>query len=257
MRNTTGLALVCTLLVGIALADDAKKDAPAHADWDALLARHVDQSGLVDYRVWKEKDTPALDAYLARLAAEDDSKLEKNAKIAFWLNAHNAVAIRAVLEFYPIGSIKEKVSHAPWGYNLWKEYKKKIAGRELSLESIVNDVLRKQGEPRVHFAISWVAKGSPVLRAEAYEAAKLDAQLDDQVAKFFADPKQFKLDKDDQEACVSEVVKWYSEDFGADETAQVKWFATHAKDEAQKKFLENPKTSFEWLDFDWDLNEKK
>ena len=253
MITRHGVALVVALSAGLALADDAKK--PAHEDFTALLARYVDAKGLVDYKTWKSKDVAALDAYLARLAAVDESKLEKNEKIALWLNAHNAITIRAVLEFHPISSIKDKVSHAPWGYNLWKEYKKKVAGRDLPLEEIVG-VLRKLGEPRVHFAISWAANGSPLLRSEAYEASKLDEQLEDQLQKFLADPKQFKLDPDDQEACVGEVIKWYAEDFGADETKQIAWLAGHVKDEATKKFLANPKTSFEWLDFDWSLNEK-
>ncbi len=260
-RHGVALVVAFSFSAGFVLAQDAKK--PAHEDFSLLLGRYVDAKGLVDYKTWKAKDTAALDAYLARLATLDESKLEKNEKIALWLNAHNAITVRAVLEFHPIASIKDKVSHAPWGYNLWKEYKKaangwsgKIAGRDLSLDEIVNEVLRKLGEPRVHFAISWAANGSPLLRGEAYEASKLEEQLEDQVQKFLADPRQFKLDPDDQEACVGEVIKWYAEDFGADESKQIAWLATHVKDEATKKFLANPKTSFEWLDFDWSLNEK-
>jgi hypothetical protein len=215
----------------------------------------VNDKGEVDYKTWKAKDTAALDAYLTRLSTVDESKLGKNEQLALWIDAHNAITIRAVLELHPIASIKDKVSHTPWGYNVWKQYKKKVAGRELSLEEIVA-VVRKLGEPRVHFALCWAAKGSPVLRSEAYEADKLDAQLEDQVQKFLADPKQFKLDKDDQEACVGEIFKWYGEDFGDGEAKQLAWLAAHVKDEETKKFLLDPKSSFEWLDFDWTLNEK-
>jgi hypothetical protein len=249
------LPMFVAVLAGVALAQD-KKPAPAHADFDALLKRYVNDKGDVDYKTWKAKDTGALDAYLERLAATDESKLSKDEKTAFWLDAHNAVTIRAVLEFHPISSVKDKVSHSPWGYNLWKEYKKRLAGQQLSLEQIVNEKLRKLGEPRVHFAACWAAKGSPLLRREAYEAAQLDAQLEDQVQRFLGSTTYFKLDTPDQEACVCEIFKWYGEDFGDGESKQLAWLAAHVTYPDTKKYLLNPKTSFEWIDFDWALNER-
>jgi hypothetical protein len=255
MRLTPLIAgTVVALLLGAAAVADEKK--AQHAEFDALLKRYVDANGLVDYKKWKANDTAALDAYLKGLATIEESKLSQDERIAFWLNAHNAMTVRAVLEFHPISSVKDKVSHVPFGYNLWKEWKRTIAGSELCLDDLVNKKLRKLGEPRVHFAIAWAAKGSPILRSEAYEAASLDAQLEDQVQKFLADAKNFKLDRDDQEVCINEVFKWFGEDFGADEQKQLAWLAKKIKDDKTKEYCKNPKTSFEWIDFDWALNEK-
>jgi len=53
-------------------------------------------------------------------------------------------------------------------------------GRTLTLNDLEHKILRVQYvEPRIHFALARAARGCPPLRSEAYEADRLDAQLDD------------------------------------------------------------------------------
>jgi hypothetical protein len=250
------------LLIALARPAPAQQQGPAsvdHSAWTKLLKRYVDDHGLVDYKTWKANDVPAVDAYLSQLAAvKNETDLPKNERLALWINAYNAITIRAILEFHPVKSIKDKVSF--FGYSVWKDYKKTIAGREVYLDQIENELLRKMGEPRIHFAINCASKGCPVLRQEAYDGATLDAQLEDQVQRFLANPEKFRADTSpantDKDVYVSLILKWFKEDFGGSTEARLHWLAEHVKDEATKKLLLDKDADLEFLDYDWNLNEK-
>ncbi len=57
----------------------------------------------------------------------------------------------------------------------------------MKLDEVEHDILRKDfNDPRIHFAIVCASMSCPKLRNEAYEADKLDAQLDDQAKSFLS-----------------------------------------------------------------------
>ena len=70
-----------------------------HSTWSALLAKYVDARGNVDYAGWKasKADAQALDDYLGSLSRASLSvRSSREAKMAFWINAYNAVTIRGI-----------------------------------------------------------------------------------------------------------------------------------------------------------------
>ena len=70
----------------------------------------------------------------------------------------------------------------PWDKNF------KIGNDKFSLNDIEHKTLRKKfTEPRMHFALNCASMSCPKLRNEAYEADKLDKQLDDQARAFLSD----------------------------------------------------------------------
>jgi hypothetical protein len=247
VKTTAALAFACVLFLAL----------PARADddaWTRLLKRHVDDQGLVDYKGWKASadDRKALDAVVASWTDVDEAKLSRDEKLALFVNAYNAITIQAMVEFYPLASIKDKVSVI--GFNVWKDYKRKIAGQERSLDQIEHEVLRKMGEPRIHFAINCASLGCPVLRDEAYTAARIDEQLEDQVHRFLANPSKLKIEG--SVVRLNMILKWFGDDFGGSDGAKLAWLAKHATDPATKKALVGNVT-IEYLDYDWSLNEKK
>lgn len=126
-----------------------------HTTWSVLLARYVDSDGRVDYRRWKANanDMRLLDAYLIRLSSGDpQSDSTREARLAFWINAYNAVTVRGILREYPTTSIRNHTAKL-WGYNIWKHLQLYVGGRAYSLDQIEHDVLRNMQEPRIHFAI--------------------------------------------------------------------------------------------------------
>jgi len=187
MNRTCAAAIVAcaALTVTLARADDGRKI--DHSDYDALLKKYVDDKGLVDYKTWKAKDVAGLDAYLKKLAdTKDEDKLSKNERLAFLINAYNAITIKSVLDRYPTDTIKDKI---------WKNQDWTVSGKKVSLDAIEHEMLRKMGEPRIHFAIVCASKGCPFLRASAFTGDKIDEQLEEQVVKAFQNPEKLKVDR--------------------------------------------------------------
>jgi hypothetical protein len=103
--------------------NDADRPALAgvdHAALDALLQKHVDEHGMVAYAAWKAngRDVQALDDYLARLSCVDLGKPTfQAARLAFWINAYNALTLKGILREYPTSSIRNHTARFG-GYNI-------------------------------------------------------------------------------------------------------------------------------------------
>jgi hypothetical protein len=184
---------------------------------DALLHRHVRPGvregialNLVDYAAWaRDPDHQrAVDA----LATFDPARLEtRPERLAFWVNAYNLLAIRVVIENGVTGSGSIKDAGNLF-FPVWKRDAGSVGGRAVSLDEVEHRILRPMGEPRVHFAIVCASLSCPDLRPEAYVPARLDAQLDDQVKGFLANPAKGMVG--DEAVRVSRIFDWFEADFG-------------------------------------------
>ncbi|KAF0124828.1 MAG: hypothetical protein FD189_2130 [Elusimicrobia bacterium] len=251
-----GLARI--LALSVFLAAPAAAFDGTHAPYAGVLKAHL-RGGLVDYKALKA--APAeLDAYLAALAAVKPAEYEAWAradKTAFWLNAYNAYTIKAILDHYPIkpnwrASLRYPGNSIRQIPGVWDKLNFKVMGRELTLDGMEHDILRKEfNEPRAHMALVCASLGCPVLRPQPYTGAALDAQLDDQTRRFLADPAKFRLDKEKGVAWFSPIFKWFAQDFRPSAAA---FMARHVSAE-DRAFLEAGKFKAKWLDYDWALNE--
>ncbi len=229
-----------------------------HAAWDALLKKYVDARGMVNYAAWKASaaDTKALDAYLNELSAVSFSTATPaKAKLAFWINAYNAITVRGILREYPTTSIRTHTAKV-FGYNIWKDLQIPIADQAYSLEQIEHEVLRKMGEPRIHFAIVCASIGCPPLRNEAYTAAKLDEQLTDNAHKFFAQRGKFQFDAQKKTVSLSPILSWFAEDFGDTQAKQLQRIAAYLPGAEAQRLAGSGVSSVSYLDYDWNLNDQ-
>ncbi|MCH8924406.1 MAG: DUF547 domain-containing protein [Planctomycetes bacterium] len=230
-----------------------------HGVWDGLLKKYVDQRGFVDYTAWKASaaDTDALKRYLATLSAADLTKdASREGRLAFWINAYNALTIHGILEKYPTNSIKDHVSRFG-GYNIWKDLLLTVGDKKYSLEGIEHEVLRKMGEPRIHFAIVCASIGCPRLLAEAYAPLKIEQQLDVNTRAFFADRAKFDYDAGSGTLHVSPILKWFAEDFGRDQAERLRTIAPYLPDQVSRELAAGGSARVKYLDYDWNLNDRK
>jgi hypothetical protein len=229
----------------------------SHEPWDRLLREYVDQAGMVDYAAWKNsrEDLASLDAYLNQLSAAaiaGDSPRE--AQLAFWINAYNAVTVKGILREYPTSSIRNHTARV-FGYNIWKDLQLQVGGKAYSLEAMEHEVLRPMGEPRIHFAIVCASRGCPRLLDEAYVADRLDEQLTGNARAFFADPTKFTVDARSGVVEVSPILKWFATDFGRDTHAQLQTIAPYLPD-AARQIVGRGGVRMLYLDYDWGINDK-
>lgn len=243
----------------------SRPDAPAparegrvdHSALDALLRKHVDERGLVDYAAWKASDRPALERYLAAMAAVKPGDLaQKQERLAYWINVYNALVLDGMLHFYPTKSVKDHVSHL-YGFNFWDDVRIEVEGKERALNAIEHEILRKMGEPRIHFAIVCASLGCPKLRNEAYTGARLEAQLEQSARDFFRDPQKFRIDVARGEVHLSSILKWFGEDFGGTDRSKLDFAARYVALDAERAFLKRDDLSIGYLDYDWGINDRK
>jgi hypothetical protein len=252
----THTILLSTLLtVSVFTVPTPNSPAPAmtvaavdHGAFDKLLKKHVNDNGRVNYKGFKA-DEKELGEYLAMLAKTTPSG--KNEEMAYWINAYNAYTIQLILNHYPVKSIKDigPKNQIPFVNTPWARKFFTINGNKMSLDNIEHGILRKKyDDARVHFALVCASISCPRLRNEAYTAAKLDAQLDDQGRDFLNDPTKNKPGKD--AAQLSSYFKWYSGDWKDNGQSVVKWVNRYANTKITDQ------TSISYLDYNWNLNEQ-
>ena len=227
-----------------------------HSVFDGLLKRHVDDTGLVNYKAWKGPDEEALRNYLKSIGKVDPNPLARSERLAFWINAYNALTIQGILEFYPVKSIKDKVNRI-LGFNIWDDYPTTVNGKAYSLNDIEHKVLRKMGEPRIHFAIVCASVGCPKLRNEAYTGVNLNPQLEDQAIYFFAQPRNLRIDRAGKSVYLSSILDWFAEDFGGSDRAKLDFSSKYLSEEKDGEFLRSGEPKVKYQDYDWSLNEQK
>lgn len=228
-----------------------------HSAFDKLLKKYVDDDGYVDYKRWKasKADRAALQSYLDQLSRGSRAQpATKDAKLAFWINAYNAVTIEGILREYPTTSIRNHTAKL-FGYNIWSDLPLRIGDGQFSLEQIEHKILRKMKEPRIHFAIVCASVGCPRLRNEAYTAKRIQQQLADNARDFFSRSSNFRAHPQQKRIEMSAILDWFGEDFGSTQAQRMKYLAPYLPAGAKSLALA-PSTTIEYIDYDWSLNDQ-
>ena len=242
------ILLFCFVLTGLVV-----HAGPAfEKDWSGLMQDNVSEGQrdgvplhLVDYQ--HIKSDPRFVRVIAELKTFDPNALHtKSEKLAFWINAYNIAAVKVVVENNPPKSIRDVGGLMS---SVWKKQAIIIGGKSFSLDQIENNKVRPMGDPRIHFAIVCASVSCPDLRAEAYSAELLDAQLDDQAAKFLQNEvKGFRIEGDKKIVSVSSIFKWFKKDFGG-EKGVLAFLSRHSGKEMSGY-------SIHYLPYNWNLNKK-
>ncbi len=232
-------------------------NAISHKNFDKLLKKYVDKDGFVNYGAWQKSttDRKALQDYLKQLSRASRTKsATKNARLVFWINAYNAVTIEGILQVHPTTSIRNHTAKL-FGYNIWKDLPLIVGRAQYSLHQIEHDILRKMGEPRIHFAIVCASIGCPRLRNEAYTTDKLQKQLADNTRDFFSRVQNFRADHRNRTIHVSAILDWFGDDFGA--TQAVRWtYLSPYLPKSVQTLATDSRTVVRFLDYNWNLNDQ-
>jgi hypothetical protein len=255
-----------------------------HDKCNGILSKFVNDEGMVDYGKLKLKRTQ-LDALLdefAKLDPNEYARWAKEDKIALWINAYNVQMLKIIILNYPIESSRflrflwppSSIRHIEptdvMGAPKWNKYKLLVRDEEFTLSEIEQELFRKVfNEPRVFLALTQACLSGPPLRNEPYTGHKLNEQLDDQIGKFLASPRNFKIDRENKRVFLSGLFDptWYGKDF-------VKKYDTDKKFKAQKPtvravlnfiagylpardkaFLLTEYYTVVYITFDWRLND--
>jgi len=184
--------------------------------WQRVLRAFVTDTGRVSYSALKAHPED-LDRFLSTLqgrspVSDPKSFPTREAQLAYWINAYNALVIAGVVKAWPVSSVRG-IGILPFSF-FWRE--KFIVGRRRMTLDEIEGILRKElADPRIHFAIVCASLSCPRLAREAYTAENVDEKLDHASGEFINDPHNVSIDIARNRAKLSRIFRWYRSDFAS------------------------------------------
>ena len=249
------------LILAVALCLPLAAAAFEHTPWNALVKQHVvlldgGKASRVRYAAMAQ-ERAALKSYLTSLSAVPAGEFEgwpRAERMAFLINAYNAFTVEKILTRYPaIASI--------WDFgrvfgNPFKDEFFVLLGAPRSLDWIEHETLRKRyDDPRIHYAVNCASVGCPMLREEAYVAARLEAQLEEQARRFLSDRSRNRVRGERLE--VSKIFDWFKQDFEPRPAYFARYAGVLADDALAQAAVRSGTLALRFLDYDWRLNDAR
>lgn len=217
----------------------------SHQPFDQVLQAHV-RDGVVDYPAIL--DDRRFAQYLDHLDRVDPNRLPKDERLALWINAYNAYAIKGILDGYSPGTWAGR-----YRYFIGRTYR--AGGVSINLYDLERDILIAQfHEPRMHFAIVCASASCPKLQPWAYDRTPLEQQLEQVTRGFINDPSRNRFDRDNRVAYLSKIFDWFTDDFSTQAGSVLRFVAGYIDDEKLAHDLTDNTYRIEYLDYDWSLN---
>ena len=212
---------------------------------DSVLNKYVDSDGLVDYQ--SIIDSPYnINEYLnfiKNVSPQSHPGLfpSKNDKLAYWINAYNALVIKLMIE-----NPETNILEISFGHLIWLT-KFDVGFKKTSLYEIEHKILRRL-DPRIHFAISCGSKSCPPLGQRIFLGSTLDVQLENSAKDFINDKNNVFIDFDNKTLYLNKIFKWYKKDFNNVKKYIVKYLNDGTSFNQIKGF------KIKYNDYDWSLN---
>ena len=184
---------------------------PPSVAWGRVLQYYVDDRGRVDFAglSGNRADLDRIVSHVYAYSPRNQPSLHptKAHVKAYHLNAYNALAMYQVLEAGAPTSIGGLGNYRFFSREV------RVGGEPTSLGEYKDKVIRKLGDPRVHFAISDMTLSAPRLSRKPYKAELLDQQLDIETRYFFIEHRNVKVDEEARTVYLSPILERYQDDF--------------------------------------------
>jgi len=226
----------------------------------------INYVGMAKSESWKRYKNRATE-----LQRTDISSLNREEKLAFFLNIYNVLVINANVEVGPPVRIFQR-------YKFFNKISYVIGGFVFSLNDIEHGILRsnakppysrrtqfsrndprlpfilKKSEPRIHFALVCGARSCPAIKL--YDAEHIDEQLD-LAARGFLE-SECELNENKKEIRLSKIMDWYHGDFGATHQEMLRWVCKYLPEDKahviDSWLNNNVKFKLSFMQYDWSSN---
>jgi hypothetical protein len=220
------------------------------AAWTKVLSRVVDDLGRIDFDSLRRSHAD-LDRVVAFVASVDPASQpqrfpDKSSRLAFRINAYNALAM--------YGVVQAGVPESLGGLNKLTFFYLRtftVGGKSISLHKLENDAIRPLGEERIHFALNCMVVSCPRLPRLAFSAAALDGQLDTAAREFIGATRNVWIDHSKREVWLSAIFDFYTEDFLARAPSLIAYVNRYRSAQIPADF------KVRFLEYNWTVNHRK
>lgn len=222
----------------------------ATAAWARVLVKYVDQFGMINFKEL-QKDNQDLLIFVSVISSvnlkefdshPNDLGSRKNKKLAFYLNSYNALALYSVIQ---AGLPLVNQGLARIQFFVFK--KVQVGQRWMSLKYYEDFFIRKEKDPRVHFALNCMAFSCPRLLNEPYRAEVLDFQLDQMTKEFLNNSKHLQVSHQDKLVRLSALFQFFPQDFLMHSDSLIQFINRYREDSIPSDY------SISFLEYDWTL----
>lgn len=244
------LSLISTRAPSLDTAIGASSIGEWEAAWTKVLTRHVDDEGRIDFDSLR-RNRADLDLVVAFVAAVDPISQprqfpDKHSRLAFYLNAYNALAM--------YGVVQAGVPESLGGLRRFTFFHLRpfaVGGKSISLSKFKNDVIRPLGDERMHFALNCMVVGCPRLPRVPFSAVALDGQLDTAARTFIGDSRNVWIEHAKREVWLSAIFDFYTADFLAHAPSLVAYVNRYRVAQIPADF------KVRFLEYHWTVNHRK
>lgn len=224
-----------------------------------LVGKYATENGnAVDYAAWQAsaEDMQRLDAHVTAIGEisprnHPEMFRTRDAERRYWINAYNALVIDAVLDLWPLESVRDVrvslTSRLIPGKGFFYDREILVGGQTTNLRDLERDVLAAQEDPRLHFALNCASDSCPVLRASDWS----DDALEQAARDFINDPANVSVDA--KAVRLSSIFKWYRREFPEDMYA---YLLQYAEPPLKQRLLMAREAGLptRFIDYDWSVN---
>jgi hypothetical protein len=236
------------------------------ADWAKVLDTVCTADGFVKYDELVNNTNGCRDALFRYVGAinqaspDNRSDLFPNdgAKLAYWINAYNALCMYDVYQ----RKMPENVAKAgAVPYTIFYIDKFPVGGVNMTLDGLEKTKVRSVGDPRIHFALNCMSYSCPPLLKEPYDGSKLDAQFDAQGRRYLDDSRGVQKVSDTKVKLSEIFTKFYIQEWkdaytkktGKKDPGLIEAIRPYASAESPVQKA----TEYESMDYNWALNRAK
>ena len=259
-----GVSVILALIVIAGSPLSAQTFDHSYKSYGNLLSAYV-SNGLVDYESIKRDSVKLSEATreFAEVTPDKFGTFSGNQQLVFWINAYNLFTIKAIVDHYPVESIKDIDG-------VWDKIRFSVAGKALTLDNIEHDILRKKfAEPRIHVAIVCASISCPELWDRPFLPDSIGRQLETRSHAFVQDTTRNKWSNSERRLYLSKILDWYGDDFkesflpagpfpdmDGKDGATAHFYYDHA-DESIRDQMTSKSFQVKHLKYDWSLNEQR
>ena len=226
-----------------------------HRAWQLFLDRRtfVGADGVtrVAYAEVTPADRDLLAEYVAGLERVPVDRLARAEQLAFWLNLHNALIVRVVLDHLIARSPDDIDLGGAFSRGPWTATLARVAGAPVSLSGIRTSALRPVfRDPRWHYGLCDATLGGPALLRLAFAGDSVDRALEDAAIAYVNHPRAVRIE--DGVLLLNAFWRRNLADFGGSEASVLAHIAAYADRDLRADL--QPARGLRWMD-DRRLNE--